>query len=173
VVTRSLRLPSTHLTNQIPNPSEWPPGREGSMQVICKCMDRSFPSLKMTAPDFCHEVAGHNTSRLLKNFGHCIFWEGHNFSHGYLLDKSCNLSWQHESDGKEVNRQMLDGTVEIDETYVRGKKQGHQRKPGFGECTKQIVIGIGQRGGDLPFFHAAGRASTHLRKTYSLKGLCS
>src|SRR5437016_3052825 len=42
---------------------------------------------------------------------------------------------------KEVERPMLDGTVEVDETYVGGVQRGHQRKPGFGESTKQIVIG--------------------------------
>ena len=55
---------------------------------------------------------------------------------------------------KEVDRPMLDGTVEMDETYVGGVQRGHQNKPGFGESTKQIVIGIRQRGGDLRFFHA-------------------
>ena len=55
---------------------------------------------------------------------------------------------------KEVDRPMLDGTVEIDETYVGGIQRGHQNKPGFGESTKQIVIGIRQRGGELRFFHA-------------------
>ena len=55
---------------------------------------------------------------------------------------------------KEVERPMMDGTVEVDETYVGGIQRGHQRKAGFGESTKQIVIGIRQRGGDLRFFHA-------------------
>jgi transposase-like protein len=55
---------------------------------------------------------------------------------------------------KEVERPMMDGTVEVDETYVGGVQHGHQRKAGFGESTKQIVIGIRQRGGDLRFFHA-------------------
>jgi transposase-like protein len=55
---------------------------------------------------------------------------------------------------KEVERPMMDGTVEVDETYVGGVQRGHQRKAGFGESTKQIVIGIRKRGGDLRFFHA-------------------
>jgi transposase-like protein len=47
---------------------------------------------------------------------------------------------------------MLDGTVEMDETYVGGK----QRNPGRGKATtnKEVVIGIRQRNGDLRFFHA-------------------
>src|ERR1041385_2717122 len=47
---------------------------------------------------------------------------------------------------------MLDGTVEMDETYVGGKQRG-----GYGgraQGNKETVIGIRQRGGDLRFFHA-------------------
>lgn len=57
---------------------------------------------------------------------------------------------------READRPALSGTVEVDETYVGGKQRGHQRKPGYGESTKQIVIGIRQRGesGVLRFFHA-------------------
>ena len=65
---------------------------------------------------------------------------------------------------KEVDQPMLDGTVEVDETYVGGVQRGHQRKPGFGESTKQIVIGIRQRGGDLRFFHAQDAKSGTLAK---------
>jgi transposase-like protein len=54
----------------------------------------------------------------------------------------------------EVETPALGGTVEVDETYIGGKQRGHQRKPGYGESTKQIVVGIHQRGGDLRFFHA-------------------
>ena len=52
----------------------------------------------------------------------------------------------------QVDRPMLDGTVEMDETYVGGK----QRNPGRGRATtnKEVVIGIRQRSGDLRFFHA-------------------
>lgn len=47
---------------------------------------------------------------------------------------------------------MMDGTVEMDETYVGGKKRGAGvRGRGAG---KEVVIGIRQRGGDLRFFHA-------------------
>jgi len=64
----------------------------------------------------------------------------------------------------EVDQPMLDGTVEVDETFVGGRKQGHQHKPGHPMCTKQIVIGIRQRGGDLRFFHAADVKSGTLAK---------
>lgn len=65
---------------------------------------------------------------------------------------------------KEVEKPMLDGTVEIDETYVGGRHQGHQHKPGHPLCTKQIVIGIRQRGGDTRFFHATDAKSGTLAK---------
>ena len=48
---------------------------------------------------------------------------------------------------------MLDGKVEMDETYVGGKAKG--QRYGHGRWTdKEIVIGIRQRNGDLRFFHA-------------------
>jgi transposase-like protein len=53
---------------------------------------------------------------------------------------------------KEMSQSMLYGTVEMDETYVGGKKHGRQfsgRKD-----HKEVVIGIRQRNGDLRFFHA-------------------
>jgi transposase-like protein len=65
---------------------------------------------------------------------------------------------------QEIDRPMLDGTVEVDETYVGGKHQGHQHKPGHPLCTKQIVIGIRQRGGDTRFFHAEDAKSGTLAK---------
>ncbi|HET9743552.1 MAG TPA: IS1595 family transposase [Terriglobales bacterium] len=55
---------------------------------------------------------------------------------------------------REMERPALSGTVEVDETYIGGKQRGHQRKPGYGESTKQIVIGIRQREGEVRFFHA-------------------
>jgi transposase-like protein len=53
-----------------------------------------------------------------------------------------------------AEKSMLYGTVEMDETYVGGVQRGHQNKPGHGLSTKQIVIGIRQRGGETRFFHA-------------------
>lgn len=72
---------------------------------------------------------------------------------------------------KEVDRPMLDGTVEVDETYVGGKHHGSQHKPGFGDNTKQIVIGIRQRDGELRFFHASdvkqGTVARYIRENIS------
>jgi transposase-like protein len=63
---------------------------------------------------------------------------------------------------KEVNPEPLDGTVEIDETYVGGKKLGQgvyaARK------AKEVVIGIKQRNGELRFFHAEDATSGTLAK---------
>jgi transposase-like protein len=53
---------------------------------------------------------------------------------------------------KQAERPMLDGTVEMDETYVGGKQKGAGVR-GRGS-NKEVVIGIRQRGGDLRFFHA-------------------
>jgi transposase-like protein len=62
----------------------------------------------------------------------------------------------------QVERPMLDGTVEMDETYVGGK----QRNRGRGKATtnKEVVIGIRQRGGDLRFFHADDAKTGSLAK---------
>jgi transposase-like protein len=49
----------------------------------------------------------------------------------------------------ETDRPMLDGKVEMDETYVGGR--GH--KPGRPK-DKEIVIGIRQRNGELRLFHS-------------------
>jgi transposase-like protein len=62
----------------------------------------------------------------------------------------------------EAERPMLDGTVEMDETYVGGKKTGRQW---MGRRDhKECVIGIRQRGGDVRFFHAADAKSGTLAK---------
>jgi len=50
-------------------------------------------------------------------------------------------------------RGLLDGVVEMDETYVGGKKHGVGKR-GRG-AEKEIVIGIRKRGGELRFFKAA------------------
>lgn len=61
----------------------------------------------------------------------------------------------------EASKPMLDGTVEVDETYVGGRGHG---KRGRGSETKEVVIGIRQRGGDLRFFHASDVKSGTLEK---------
>lgn len=48
---------------------------------------------------------------------------------------------------------MLDGIVEMDETYVGGRLRGKDAQR-FHNKNKEIVIGIKQRNGDLRFFHA-------------------
>ncbi len=63
---------------------------------------------------------------------------------------------------KEADTSMLDGTVEMDETYVGGKKRGIGSKAA--KEAKEIVIGIRQRGGDLRFFHAEDAKSGTLAK---------
>lgn len=62
----------------------------------------------------------------------------------------------------EANPEKLDGTVEIDETYVGGKKHTGSRGP-YGS-GKEIVIGIRKRDGDLRFFHASDTRSVTLAK---------
>jgi transposase-like protein len=62
---------------------------------------------------------------------------------------------------KEVEQPMLDGTVEMDETYIGGKQRG----VGSGwRRDKEIVIGLRQRNGDLRFFHAEDAKSGTLAK---------
>ena len=62
----------------------------------------------------------------------------------------------------QVDRPMLDGTVEMDETYVGGKKRGKHWQGRKGH--KEVVIGIRQRGGPVRFFHAADAKSGTLAK---------
>ena len=64
---------------------------------------------------------------------------------------------------KEIERPMLHGTVEMDETYIGGKQHTYS-KAGYGDSNKQIVVGIRQRGGDLRFFHAEDVKSGTLAK---------
>ena len=69
----------------------------------------------------------------------------------------------------EVDKTMLDGTVEMDETYVGGKNKG--RGAGARLENKEIVIGIRQRDGDLRLFHAqdvkAGTLAQYIRENVS------
>jgi transposase-like protein len=69
----------------------------------------------------------------------------------------------------EVDRPMLDGTVEMDETYVGGKKIGYGVYAG--KKAKEVVIGIRQRNGDLRFFHAedakSGTVAQYIRENVS------
>jgi transposase-like protein len=61
----------------------------------------------------------------------------------------------------QVDRPMLDGKVEMDETFIGGR--GHGKGTGIRE-NKEIVIGIRQRGGELRFFHAKDAKSNTLVK---------
>ncbi|MGD0416186.1 MAG: IS1595 family transposase [Terriglobales bacterium] len=63
---------------------------------------------------------------------------------------------------KEAERPMLDGTVEMDETYVGGKMKGCGSR--IAKAAKEVVIGIRQRGGDVRFFHAEDAKSGTLQK---------
>jgi len=61
----------------------------------------------------------------------------------------------------EVHK-MLDGTIEVDETYIGGKKKGI----GTGNYRdhKETVIGIIQRGGELKFVHVGNADSKTIRE---------
>jgi transposase-like protein len=63
----------------------------------------------------------------------------------------------------EVSKPMLDGKVEMDETFVGGKLRDG-RGYGGAHDNKQVVIGIRQRSGDLRFFHAKDAKSGTLEK---------
>jgi transposase-like protein len=64
-----------------------------------------------------------------------------------------------------AHKPMLDGKVEIDETYVGGKFRSkpwnHKR---YTADTKQVVIGIRQRNGDLRFIHAKDAKSKTVKE---------
>jgi transposase-like protein len=70
---------------------------------------------------------------------------------------------------KEVERPMLDGTVEMDETYVGGRMLGRGSKAAME--AKEVVIGLRQRNGDLRFFHAedakSGTLAQYIRENVS------
>lgn len=58
----------------------------------------------------------------------------------------------------EVHK-MLDGTIEVDETYIGGKTYGKGNKAGWD--NKETVIGIIKRDGELKFIHLGARATAH------------
>lgn len=71
---------------------------------------------------------------------------------------------------KEMDKPMLDGTVEVDETWVGGRERkgrGWNRK----DSNKEVVVGIRQRGGELRFFHAtdvkAGTLAKYIKENIS------
>jgi transposase-like protein len=69
----------------------------------------------------------------------------------------------------EVNKKMLSGTVEMDETYVGGKMKGRGMQAA--RDAKEIVIVLRERGGDLRFFHAedvkAGTLAKYIKENVS------
>ncbi len=62
----------------------------------------------------------------------------------------------------ETEKEMLDGKVEMDETFVGGRNTGFRKHARLD--NKEIVIGIRQRGGKLRFFHAQDIKSGTLKK---------
>jgi transposase-like protein len=71
---------------------------------------------------------------------------------------------------KIVDAPMLDGKVEMDETYVGGKRR-NMYKHQHASKDKEIVIGIRQRGGSLRLFHAkdvrSGTLAKYIRENVS------
>ena len=69
-----------------------------------------------------------------------------------------------------TEKPMLDGTVEMDETYVGGVQRGRHWKRRENN-TKEVVIGIKQRNGELRFFHAEdakkGTLAKYIRENIS------
>jgi len=61
---------------------------------------------------------------------------------------------------KDTDRPMMDGTIEVDETYIGGKHKGIGS--GNYRDTKAIVIGIRQRDGDLKLIHCKGRPTSEI-----------
>src|SRR6185437_6913619 len=69
----------------------------------------------------------------------------------------------------ESQRSMLDGKVEMDETYVGGKRRGFGKR--LGMANKETVIGIRKRNGELRFFNAkdakSGTLAQYIRENIS------
>ena len=63
---------------------------------------------------------------------------------------------------EQATEPKMDGTCEVDETYVGGKKIG--RGVYAGKRAKEVVIGIRERNGGLRFFHAEDAKSGTLAK---------
>lgn len=61
----------------------------------------------------------------------------------------------------EVHK-MLDGTIEVDETYIGGKRLGRGQRAGWD--NKEPVIGIIQRDGALKFIHVKDADSKTIRE---------
>ncbi|MGB6430948.1 MAG: IS1595 family transposase [Candidatus Acidiferrales bacterium] len=59
----------------------------------------------------------------------------------------------------EADKPMMDGTVEIDETYVGGKARRWQPRR-----EKEVVFGIRKRNGELRFIHASDANSKTVRQ---------
>jgi transposase-like protein len=60
-------------------------------------------------------------------------------------------------------QKMLDGTIEVDETYVGGKQKG--KGISFGKQRKETVIGIIKRDGELKFIHVGSQATAQIIRT--------
>jgi transposase-like protein len=61
----------------------------------------------------------------------------------------------------EVHK-MLDGTIEVDETYIGGRVRGKGQGPHKGD--KEVVIGIIKRDGELKFIHVKEGTSKAIRE---------
>jgi transposase-like protein len=62
----------------------------------------------------------------------------------------------------QTDKPMLDGTVELDQTYVGGVNRGKGRIARVD--NKEVVVGIRKRNGDLRFFHASDAKSGTLAR---------
>ena len=69
----------------------------------------------------------------------------------------------------QTDKPMLDGTVEMDETYVGGVNKGKGRINRVE--NKEVVVGIRKRNGDLRFFHStdakSGTLAQYIRENVS------
>jgi transposase-like protein len=66
---------------------------------------------------------------------------------------------------REAEKPMLDGTVEMDATYVAGVNKGKGRVARVDNVDdKEVVLGIRKRNGDLRMFHASDAKSGTLAK---------